>query len=74
MSTATLLKLAKKAFFLNPTTLSLGCYSWHKHEVRLSMSGFDEDFLQGGGGGVGGEPYFEEILDIFGQQNRQIQL
>ena len=23
--------------FITPTTLSLGCHSWHKHEVRLSM-------------------------------------
>ena len=36
MSIATL-QLAGKAFFITPTTLSLGCHSWPEHEVRLSI-------------------------------------
>ena len=42
--------------------------------LYIYCQGLIQDFLLGGGGGGGGNHIFEEILDIFGQQNRRVQL
>ena len=40
--------------------------------IDIQLQSLIQDFLLRGGGG--GNRIFEEILDIFGQQNRRIQL